>query len=737
MERQTLSSLINYRDIAQYIELLAGREDSLVGWRLISDSRKGRVHCIGSNLKDITPRLETSQDQGYGVFITLNELVIDNFQPTMKQTGDKIRALRACAIDADGRKLPKKWPLTPNFLMIRDDTHWHAYWLLATTDRMIANKSRWSNLQYTLALYFETDTAIHDVGRILRVPGTWHIKDITHPILTKLVVLDPFTTFTLQQLENAHPLPEDKKALAKGFEAVSTLKESTPGAELLTDNKAAIIAAQKRLELSPPPEKDEESTMRLYRAAAEIRELGISEEFAKMLIGEWVERGKSYRAEDEKVIHQIESAYKYAQNPSGVFSVDVFPKPSHKIIEEARSQPTNFTAYLRVDKHNKPLKNLFNVSIFFEHHPDLKDKFVKDVFTDRYIVRGKLSFYTFRDAQGEHYMSEDITHALRVWMAVTLHFEPSMSDIQTALENTFAKHQYHPVKDFLTKTEWDGTPRLREWLITYTGVEDTEYAQHVGEMTLVAAVSRIFEPGIKYDYMLIMEGKQAVGKSSTWNILGGDWYREIMINDPNNKDMIMQCHSAWLLEWSELKNMRKTEVRDLKAFITRQVDEYRKPYGRYTTPYPRQFIIIGTTNDSEYLQDETGARRFLIVEAKNVNFAGLIQDRTQLWAEAYHKYKEGYSLALPHHLKLVAAQIADQRFIDDAWADLIATYVGRTLESQGHVKIREVWTDCLAGFAKDCNKSSEIRIAKILKKLGLSKCSKRIGQRTHKVWVKK
>ena len=734
---QSIGSLINWAVVRQYFRILTGRDDPNLAWRLISDAHKGSsVACLGATVKDMQSRIEAAQNNSYGIFTTINAIPIQGFLPSMVQNSSKITQLRAMVIDADDVALPDQWTVVPTMLMIRDARHWHAYWVLDEASQTIANAARWSALQYQLALYYGTDLCIHDIGRVMRVPGTFNCKDPTNPILTQLHVLREDSKFDMEFLEKSHPLQDHQKPLVQGFRTI--YKTSETAIEL--DTTASVSIAKARLQAESPPIKDQGSTMKLYRAAAEIKELGVSVEMATALIGVWAEAGGTYSRYDDKIHHQVQSAYKYAQVKEPIYSPTVFPAVDEELqggieaIVAKTLSSDSWTNLLQRDKNGRLVKNLFNVGVFFEHHPELKGRFARDIFAHKDLVMGKLDFYEWLDNEPIHYMEDAVTQSLRVWLARECHFEPTVTDIQTALDHISRKNAFHPVKDYLESNVWDGKPRLRKWLTTYLGAPANEYIEQIGEMTLVAAVARIYEPGVKYDHMLILEGITGTGKSSVFNILGGQWFGEITKTDPSDKDMLMQCHGNWLLEWAELKSMRALDVRDLKSFITRQVDEFRRPYDRYTVPYPRRFILVGTTNDREYLQDETGARRFLIAEAKNVDFSALKRDRNQIWAEAVVKYRAGYKLYMPEHLKKAAAEVADQRYVDDAWEESINEFVTNTLKTSEFVKVKEIWTNCLYGSERDCSRGVEMRIAKILKKMGLTKFQKYVGGTVFKAW---
>jgi predicted P-loop ATPase len=195
-----------------------------------------------------------------------------------------------------------------------------------------------------------------------------------------------------------------------------------------------------------------------------------------------------------------------------------------------------------------------------------------------------------------------------------------------AVDQRARERAFHPVRRYLEEREWDGIARLGHWLSDYLGAEATAYTSRIGRMFVVALVARIFDPGCKADYVLVLEGEQGAGKSSACRVLAGEWFSD-SLPDIHHKDAKEHLRGKWLIEIAELSAIGKADAEALKAFISRPIERFRGSYGRKEVTEPRQCLFIGTTNKSVYLKDETGARRFWPVKVGKVDINRLTRAR--------------------------------------------------------------------------------------------------------------
>jgi predicted P-loop ATPase len=279
------------------------------------------------------------------------------------------------------------------------------------------------------------------------------------------------------------------------------------------------------------------------------------------------------------------------------------------------------------------------------------------------------------------------------------------------------ENSFHPVRDYLSTLEWDCTERLETWLVKYLGTEDTPYTRGIGRMFLVAMVARILRPGVKADYMPVIEGPQGELKSTACRVLGGQWFSDNLPDVTAGKDVAQHLRGKWLIEVSEMHAMSRAEAALLKAFVTRTTERYRPSYGRNEVIEERQCVFAGTTNRSEYLRDETGGRRFWPFRAGTIDVDALQTDRDQLFAEAVAAYKAGAKWWPDRTFErehIVAEQAA--RYESDAWQDTIADYLENIIEKK--TTIGQIARQALSIETPRIGTSDQRRIAAALDQLG-------------------
>lgn len=277
----------------------------------------------------------------------------------------------------------------------------------------------------------------------------------------------------------------------------------------------------------------------------------------------------------------------------------------------------------------------------------------------------------------------------------------SRQDFADALKNVSMRNKFHPVRELLDSLTWDGKEHIRSLLPECLGAEDSDYTYQVMRLWMLGAVSRVYKPGSKFDYTIILQGSQGIGKSTFLKQMAMDdsWFNDSLDSLDSDK-AVQSLTGSWIIELAELKSLARTAggVESVKRFLTATQDKYRIPYERRADTFYRQCVFAGTTNKDDFLQDETGNRRFLIVQtgvkkpSKSL-FVPEIMDTIKLaWAEAVHIWKnEKPQLILPEAYMQEAKELQEANMADDGKRGIILDY----LEGKTQVCAREIWFEAL------------------------------------------
>lgn len=320
-----------------------------------------------------------------------------------------------------------------------------------------------------------------------------------------------------------------------------------------------------------------------------------------------------------------------------------------------------------------------NAVIILRHDPKLAKKLALNEMEHNIVV---LAALPWSKAKTPRQWVDADDAALRFYME-QIYGLTSKDRIFDAVNVVAAENAFHPVRDYLGGCTWDGVPRVETLLIDYLGAEDNEYTRAVTRKTMAAAVARILRPGCKFDYMLTLRGRQGLGKSALIAKLGGRWFSD-SFTTLQGKDAYEQVLGVWIMEVGELAGMRKAEAETIKLYISKQVDRFRPAYGRRTQEFPRQCIFIGTTNETQFLRDQTGNRRFWVVDTPNEPTRSLWDDLTPetvrlIWGEAMEIYKANEPLYLPPELEKVAREVQEIYSEEDPRTGIVTEYLDRLL----------------------------------------------------------
>lgn len=302
--------------------------------------------------------------------------------------------------------------------------------------------------------------------------------------------------------------------------------------------------------------------------------------------------------------------------------------------------------------------------------------------------------------------------------------------LNDAIEQVSSDNAFHPIKLYLESLTWDGVPRIDTFLVEYMGAEDNAYTREAFRKMLLAAVTRIYEPGRKFDTALVFYSEQGVGKSTLIQRLSKGWFNDSLTN-LSGKESYEAIQFAWLVELAELSALRKSDVEAVKNFISKREDTYRGAYARRVKTHKRQCVFFGSTNDDEFLKDATGNRRFFPVEVKRTRKTHIIFEPEfdaivdQLWAEAMEGYMLGEGLTLSDEAEAIAGGTREEFTERTPIQGLIEEYLDRLFpadyedrflaqrldflngdlgeegtESKNSFSLMELWTEAL-GRRKD------------------------------------
>ncbi|MDU2687547.1 MAG: virulence-associated E family protein [Paeniclostridium sordellii] len=338
---------------------------------------------------------------------------------------------------------------------------------------------------------------------------------------------------------------------------------------------------------------------------------------------------------------------------------------------------------LEVDKKGMYKASNKNIVTILENDINLKGKIAYNLFSNRTMVKGDLPWRSVSDkVRGDIWQDSDDAN-LRVYIDITYGIVAPYK-INDGLAIIEKKNNYHPIIDYLNSNTWDKVSRVDTLMIDYLGAEDCEYTRNVTRKMLVAAVSRVFNPGIKFDYMLVLVGRQGIGKSYIINLLGREWYSD-SLNTVYGKEAYEQLQNAWILEMAELSATKKADAEAIKHFISKTEDSYRQAYGRRVDTFKRQCVFFGTTNENEFLKDRTGNRRYWpLMVGVNKPLKNLFKDLNkneinQIWAEALYLYKCGEKLILEGDVEREANLKQEQHLESNSKEGMIREFLNMKL----------------------------------------------------------
>ena len=309
-------------------------------------------------------------------------------------------------------------------------------------------------------------------------------------------------------------------------------------------------------------------------------------------------------------------------------------------------------------------------------------------------------------------------------------------DVSDCLVKIAQENSYSPVVEYLEQVSEkypDDQALLDDVAARHLGTDDPVH-QVLVKRFLIAAVARAYKPGCKHDCALILQGPQGYGKSTFFKILASEPWFDDSLGSASDKDEKLKLHRSWMVEWAELETIfRRRDVSQVKAFMSSAIDILRPPFGRSIQTLKRSSVIVGTTNQTQFLADTTGNRRFWVVPIKHpLDLAKLKADRDRIWAAAVTLYKQNEQWWLTAEENREVDASREQYESVDPWLHPIEQYV----QDMPAVSTEAILTNALEMEKSKHNSGQARRVADIMRQLGWEQTNNQVAYKGAKkrVW---
>lgn len=371
----------------------------------------------------------------------------------------------------------------------------------------------------------------------------------------------------------------------------------------------------------------------------------------------------------------------------------------HAIATKTQQELWDQIGFSLAKSSQQPMVNYDNVLRGLENFPPLQNLLWYDEFHDKFFTKDRKNVGRTRE-----WMNSD-DEELAIYFQRALGIGKMSKDIvATAVSVYGRKHTRNEPRDWFDSLKWDGEERLSKFFFRYYGTRHSVYSQMAGLNFWIGMVARVYKPGCKLDHMIVLEGPQGCGKSSSLEIIGGNWMA-VASQNVQDKDFYQVLKGKLIIEIAELDSFSKAEVAKVKQVISTPTDRYRASYERRAADHPRMSVFVATTNEDSYLRDNTGARRFWPMPVLLADFDLLIKDREQLFAQAVHMFKQGEEWWHMPTLETKAEQ--EIRRQSDDWEQVIENYLRIKDETTGI----EVAVDCLKFDVNKIDRATQMRVA--------------------------
>jgi hypothetical protein len=552
---------------------------------------------------------------------------------------------------------------------VSPDAIWHSgggVQGLFCLDRKIGNDEA-SNLTMRLFMLLGGDPNVSKPTQLLRVPGSVNPKtsDGRVPTVTTLWRADPTIT-TVEELREALDIGER-------VSQVEARPAGSPVSDLDVDPRCETLSARAKRIIrdgfiaGESPQHQKDPTKRgawLWDACWEMAEAGIAREDMKVILKD----------------QRYGLARKIRKKHGGLDNAVV---ASHRIVSEIKARQAKKAEqhvtrigdpdWRDVTKGDAPKATVFNARMALD---TIGFGAKLDLFHHQIIVSYDGEERVLQESIGE-FLTDRAEDAICRYIDARYGFDPGAINLHRSILQLATEHAFDPVLIYLDDVEskWDGVKRLDRAAIDYFGAEDTPLNCAIITATLVGAVRRARQPGAKFDTITVLESSEGFNKSSAIMLMHGkDFFSDQTILGVKDKEAQELLAGVWGFECADLSGIGKADVEHVKAFASRTIDRARPAFGRAVEWRSRRCVIWATTNDDEYLQSQTGNRRFWPIRVlRPIDLERLERDRDQLWAEAaVRESRTESNINIPKSLWTAAAEAQEERRVADPWEGVLA-----------------------------------------------------------------
>lgn len=634
------------------------------------------IKVLNGTLEQHATDMTRLQWRRAGVFVTVNET------DGAGRKNDNIKRIRAVWCEWDNPEPLPNFPLEPHLIVESSPKKYHIYWRVEGL-----MPPEFDGVMQTMVSVYGSDPNAKDRARVLRLPGFWHQKG---------------EQFQVRIVEESGAIPYGRNEILQAFPPTSRPRSRSAqpvSSQTIPPDEVARIRAALAYISSDDRDEWVAVGMALHSTGAGQQAYG--------LWCEWAQQSPKFDSADSARVWE-------SLQPTGTGIGAIFsrakangwtPHRADRVDEPAAINETDAwksDLISRIDRKTGEVSypcRAHNLILIIENSEEWKGRIQFDEFRKAAVDRGR-----------EWKFPED-TIELKAWFEKTwISGEVKTATVNEAIAAVAARHKAHPIRDWLEGLEWDRIERLPTFFSDFCGAKQTPYTDAVGRSLFVSAVARIMRPGCQVDTMVTLEGEQGIGKSRLVRALFGEDWRCEITEAPGVLDFYQCMRGKWVGEFSELSAMGRADQNRVKQALTSTYDTYRNSYGHVAQTHPRQFIFIGNTNKEEYLFDETGARRYLPIECREIDSEAVGAIRDQLFAEAMFRFGAGEKW----HDIPGAAEEQEKRYQVDSWQD----HVGKYLENRGRVTMTEIMEEALFLKIEKQDRGAQTRVGAILRRMG-------------------